>query len=73
MASGREPEPIRIAVLGCGAIGSLYAAHLARNRDVEVWAVDPWAEHVAAIEAHGLRVIGHAEFVAPVRATVDPG
>lgn len=65
-------DPIRIAVLGCGAIGSLYAAHLARNPAVEVWAVDPWAGHVAAIEAHGLRVTGHAEFVAPVRALVDP-
>jgi 2-dehydropantoate 2-reductase len=58
----------RIAVLGCGAIGSLYAAHLARVPGVEVWAVDPWAEHVAAIEKHGLRVIGHRSFVAPVRA-----
>ena len=67
-----ETEPIRIAVLGCGAIGSLYAAHLARNEGVEVWGVDPWVEHVAAIEANGLQVIGHAEFVAPVRATVDP-
>jgi 2-dehydropantoate 2-reductase len=31
----------RIAVLGCGAIGSLYAAHLSRVSTVEVWAVDP--------------------------------
>lgn len=68
-----DAQPIRIAVLGCGAIGSLYAAHLARNPDVEVWVVDPWVEHVAAIDAHGLRVVGHAQFVAPVRATVDPG
>jgi 2-dehydropantoate 2-reductase len=58
-------------VLGCGAIGSLYAAHLARVPGVEVWAVDPWAEHMAAIEAHGLRVTGHADFVAPVRARTD--
>ena len=58
----------RVAVLGCGAIGSLYAAHLARVPGVEVWAVDPWAEHVAAIEANGLRVTGHGAFVAPVRA-----
>jgi 2-dehydropantoate 2-reductase len=57
-----------VAVLGCGAIGSLYAAHLARVPGVEVWAVDPWAEHVAAIEANGLRVTGHGSFVAPVRA-----
>jgi 2-dehydropantoate 2-reductase len=59
---------VRVAVIGCGAIGSLYAAHLARVPGVEVWAVDPWAEHVAAIEAGGLRVTGQADFTAPVRA-----
>ena len=47
----RERRAVRVAVLGCGAIGSLYAAHLARVPGVEVWAVDPWAEHMAAIEA----------------------
>ncbi len=62
---------MRVAVLGCGAIGSLYAAHLARLRGVEVWAVDPWAEHVAAIRDHGLRVTGQADFVAPVHAVTD--
>ena len=64
-------EPIRVAVLGCGAIGSLYAAHLARVPQVEVWAVDPWTEHIAAIAARGLRVTGHADFVAPVHAVTD--
>jgi 2-dehydropantoate 2-reductase len=63
--------PVRVAVVGCGAIGSLYAAHLARVPGVEVWAVDPWREHVAAIEAGGLRVSGLAEFVAPVNARTD--
>jgi len=58
----------RIAVLGCGAIGSLYAAHLARVPGVEVWAVDPWREHVEAIESGGLTVTGQAEFTAPVHA-----
>jgi 2-dehydropantoate 2-reductase len=58
----------RVCVVGCGAIGSLYAAHLARLDDVEVWAVDPWTEHVDAINAHGLRVTGRDSFVAPVRA-----
>jgi len=68
---------VRVAVIGCGAIGSLYAAHLARVPGVEVWAVDPWAEHVAAIEAGGLRVTGRAGsgtgtgFTAPVRARTD--
>ncbi|WP_296666056.1 ketopantoate reductase family protein [Demequina sp.] len=63
--------PVRVAVLGCGAIGSLYAAHLARVPGVEVWAVDPWEEHIAAIERSGLRVTGAADFVAPVRAVTD--
>jgi 2-dehydropantoate 2-reductase len=58
----------RVCVVGCGAIGSLYAAHLARLDDVEVWAIDPWAEHVAAIDESGLRVTGRDAFVAPVRA-----
>ena len=58
-------------MLGCGAIGSLYAAHLARVPGVEVWAVDPWAAHIEAIQAHGLRVTGNADFVAPVRALTD--
>lgn len=64
-------EPTRVAVIGTGAIGSLYAAHLARVPDVEVWAVDPWREHTETIAAHGLRVIGRAEFVAPVRAVTE--
>jgi 2-dehydropantoate 2-reductase len=58
----------RVCVVGCGAIGSLYAAHLARLDEVEVWAVDPWAEHVAAIDESGLRVTGRDAFVAPVHA-----
>src|SRR5262249_52414255 len=62
---------VRIAVLGCGAIGSLYAAHLTRAPGTEVWAVDPWREHVDAIRAGGLRVTGAAGFVAPVRAVTD--
>jgi 2-dehydropantoate 2-reductase len=64
-------RPVRIAVIGCGAIGSLYAAHLARVPGVEVWAVDASAEHVAAIEARGLRVTGLADFTARVRARTD--
>jgi 2-dehydropantoate 2-reductase len=60
--------PVRIAVIGCGAIGSLYAAHLARVPGVQVWAVDPWAEHVDTMNARGLRVTGLAGFVARVHA-----
>ena len=64
-------RPVRIAVIGCGAIGSLYAAHLARGPGVDVWAVDPWAEHVAAIESRGLRVTGLADFTVRIHARTD--
>src|SRR5579862_3331602 len=69
--TGGPGGAVRIAVIGCGAIGSLYAAHLARVPGTEVWAVDPWAEHMAAIAGGGLRVTGLADFTAAVRATTD--
>jgi len=64
-------RPVRVAVIGCGAIGSLYAAHLARARGVEVWVVDPWAEHMGAIATAGLRVTGLADFTVAVQARTD--
>ena len=69
--TGSGAGRVRVAVIGCGAIGSLYAAHLARVPGVEVWAVDRWAEHVDAIESRGLRVSGLADFVAEVHARTD--
>lgn len=62
---------VRVAVLGCGAIGSLYAAHLARVPDVEVWAVDPLESHMRAVARDGMRVTGLSDFVAPVHALTD--
>lgn len=59
-----------VAVIGCGAIGSIYAAPL--TKVTEVWAYDIDAEHVAAIAAHGLRLTGVEEMTAAVRATTDP-
>ena len=64
-------DPLRVAVIGCGAIGSLYAAHLARSPEVEVWVVDPWAAHMDAIASDGLRVTGLADFTATVHARTD--
>jgi 2-dehydropantoate 2-reductase len=49
--------PWDIAVVGCGAMGSIYAALLAAAGN-RVIAVDPWTEHVAAINERGLRVVG---------------
>jgi 2-dehydropantoate 2-reductase len=48
---------MKIAVVGCGAMGSIYAALLA-DAGNDVLVVDAWAEHVAAINDHGLRVEG---------------
>jgi 2-dehydropantoate 2-reductase len=64
---------VKIAVIGCGAVGSLFAANLATLDDVEVWAYDLDAEHVAAINERGLRLSGAGEVVGRLRATADPG
>jgi 2-dehydropantoate 2-reductase len=45
----------RVAIVGCGAIGSLFAAHLAQAGRCEVWAYDLDRAHVDAINANGLR------------------
>jgi 2-dehydropantoate 2-reductase len=63
---------VRICVVGCGAVGSLFAANLARLEDVEVWAYDLAREHVDAINRDGLRLSGAEDVVGSVRATTDP-
>ena len=47
----------RVAIIGTGAMGSVYAALMA-DAGHDVWAVDQWAEHVAAMRERGLRVEG---------------
>jgi 2-dehydropantoate 2-reductase len=61
---------VKVCVIGCGAIGSLFAAHLARLEGVEVFAYDRFAEHIDAIHARGLRISGEADFTSRPRATV---
>jgi len=64
---------VRICIVGCGAVGSLFAANLAQLDDVEVWAYDLSREHVEAINAGGLRLSGAGDVLGRVRATVDAG
>lgn len=64
---------MKVCVVGCGAIGSLFAAHLARVDGVEVYAFDVWKDHVKAINERGLQISGAAEFTAKVRATTTVG
>src|SRR2546421_8008351 len=60
----------RTCVVGAGAIGSLYAAHIARVAESCVLTRRP--EHAAALNAEGLRVSGRHEFTAAVTAAADP-
>jgi 2-dehydropantoate 2-reductase len=62
---------MRICVVGCGAVGSLFAANLGTLADVEAWAYDLARDHVDAINRDGLRLQGAGEVVGRVRATAD--
>jgi 2-dehydropantoate 2-reductase len=62
---------VRICIVGCGAVGSLFAANLAQLDDVEVWAYDASQGHVDAINANGLRLSGAGEVLGRLTATTD--
>ena len=61
---------MRVVVVGGGAIGSLYAAHLASVADVVV--LTRRAEHAQALRERGLRVSGRHDLVAQLGATHEP-
>jgi len=48
---------MKIAIVGTGAMGSVYAALLGAAGH-EVWAIDAWREHVEAMRSTGLRLEG---------------
>ena len=48
---------MKIAVVGCGAMGSVYAGLLGAAGH-EIWAIDNWREHVQAMQQNGLRLEG---------------
>jgi 2-dehydropantoate 2-reductase len=48
---------MKIAIVGTGAMGSVYAGRFA-NAGHEVWAIDVWPEHLDAIARGGLMVSG---------------
>jgi 2-dehydropantoate 2-reductase len=63
---------MKIAILGVGAMGSVYAALLASGGH-EVWAIDVWREHIEAIRTNGLRVEGASgDRTVRINATTDP-
>lgn len=60
---------VKVCVVGCGALGSVFAAHLARLADVEVYAYDVSLGHVRAIQERGLQISGAVDFTVKLRAT----
>ena len=54
---------MKVCIVGCGAVGSLFAANLGTLDDVEVWAYDLARDHVEAINRDGLRLTGAGEVV----------
>jgi 2-dehydropantoate 2-reductase len=63
---------MRIAVVGAGAMGSLFGGKL--SAVAEVTLLDPWAEHVATMQQDGLSIVelDGSETTVPVSATTDP-
>jgi 2-dehydropantoate 2-reductase len=63
---------MRICIIGAGALGGTFGGLLARQGH-EVTLVDPWREHIAAIEAQGLRIDGvPGDLTVHPRATTTP-
>lgn len=65
---------MKIAVIGTGAMGSVYAGLLA-DAGNEVWAIDTWEEHLHAIARDGLRIEGASgnRTVMGIRTSTEAG
>ena len=63
---------MRVVILGTGALGCVFAAHLAAR--AEVWMLGSWAEGIAAVQSDGIRITEREGSVRQVRvqATTDP-
>jgi 2-dehydropantoate 2-reductase len=63
---------MRIAIVGAGAMGSLFGSFLA-DAGEDITLIDVWKEHVEAINTRGLKITGMGgEKSVEVRATTDP-
>lgn len=68
--SSAAAEPCSVLVVGAGAIGGIYAAHLCKAAEVAV--LDANAAHVGAIRRAGLAVSGETDTVGRPEAAADP-
>jgi 2-dehydropantoate 2-reductase len=63
------PAAARVLVVGCGAVGGIFAARLGRVCEVAV--LDPWVEHIQAIAVRGLRVTVRTAGEARAQETIE--
>ena len=62
---------MKIAVIGAGAMGSLFGTLLSEKGN-DVWLYDVWSEHVDAINQNGLRVEREGKFrTVKIKATTE--
>lgn len=64
---------MKIGLLGCGAMGSIYGGYLSKAHDVYV--CDIWKDHIEAIRKSGIRIDepdGREAIYTPKFATTDP-
>ncbi len=57
----------RIAIMGAGSLGTILGAYLSKG-GLKVDLIDAYQAHVDALNKFGAKVVGKAEFVAPVHA-----
>lgn len=58
---------MKIAILGCGAMGTVMGAHMTKNGlDVEM--IDSYKEHVDMLNTKGAHIIGTVDMTIPVKA-----
>jgi 2-dehydropantoate 2-reductase len=66
-------ENPKVVVVGAGAMGGLFGGLLAEG-GLDVTLIDAWPEHIAAIKANGLRIVGvGGDRAIKVKATADAG
>ena len=63
---------MKIAVVGAGAMGSLFGGLLTES-GADVWLLDIWADHIKAVNDNGLNIEREGKFRSvSVKATTDP-
>ena len=58
---------MRVAVMGCGSLGTILGAYLTKG-GYDVTMVDAYKEHVDALNKDGAHIVGTVDFVQPVKA-----